>query len=312
MTGTGTRTLRGALPALAAFLAVVALGGAQAAVTKAYPETIPLPNGFQPEGIAIGGNTFYVGSIPTGAVYRGNLRTGGGSVLVPGEPGKAAIGLDLHRGRLYVAGGPTGEGYVYDARSGRQLATYRLTTGDTFVNDVVVTRTAAYFTDSVNQVLYRVPLAANGRPGPESGVQPIPLTGDIRYVAGFNANGIDATPNGKVLVLVQSNTGKLFAVTPAGATREIDLGGGSVPNGDGILLAGKTLYVVQNSDNKIARIALDPGFRSGRITGHLTDADFDVPTTIARHGSRLYAVNARFGTPPTPATRYDVVQLRTR
>ena len=293
-------------------LAAVALGGAQAAVQKAYPETIPLPNGFQPEGIAIGGNTFYVGSIPTGAIYRGSLRTGKGAVLVPAEAGKAAIGLDLDRGRLYVAGGPTGEAYVYDARTGRELARYVLTTGATFVNDVVVTRTAAWFTDSVNQVLYRVPLGQGGRPGPGSPVQPIPLTGDIQYATGFNANGIDATRNGKTLVLVQSNTGKLFTVTPAGVTREIDLGGGSVPNGDGILLDGRILYVVQNRDNTIAKVKLDPRLRSGRIVRHLTDPDLRVPTTIDDHGRRLYAVNARFGTPPTPTTDYDVVQLRKR
>jgi sugar lactone lactonase YvrE len=293
-------------------LAAVALGGAQAAVQKAYPETIPLPTGFQPEGIAIGGNAFYVGSIPTGAIYRGNLRTGKGAVLVPAEAGKAAIGLDLDRGRLYVAGGPTGEAYVYDARTGSELARYVLTTGATFVNDVVVTRTAAWFTDSVNQVLYRVPLGPAGRPGPSSAVQTIPLTGDIQYTTGFNANGIDATPNGKMLVLVQSNTGKLFTVTPAGVTRELDLGGGSVPNGDGILLDGRLLYVVQNRDNKIAKIVLDPRLRSGRIVGYLTDPDLRVPTTIDDHGRRLYAVNARFGTPPTPTTDYDVVQLRKR
>jgi hypothetical protein len=39
------------------------------------------------------------------------------------------------------------------------------------------------------------------------------------------------------------------------------------------------------------------------------DAAFRVPTTIARHGHDLYAVNARFGTPPTPATDYDVVSV---
>jgi hypothetical protein len=143
-------------------------------------------------------------------------------------------------------------------------------------------------------------------------VQPIPLTGDIQYTTGFNVNGIDATPNGKTLVLVQSNTGKLFTATPAGVTREIDLGGGSVPNGDGILLDGRVLYVVQNRDNKIAKIVLDPRLRSGRIVRYLTDPDFRVPTTIDDHGGRLYAVNARFGTPPTPTTDYDVVQLRKR
>ena len=303
--------MRRVLIVLAA-LAVAAAGGSQAASPRAFPDTIRLPDGFRPEGIAIAGNTFYVGSIPTGAIYRGNLRSGTGAVFVPGGAGKAAIGVEADRGRLFVAGGPTGKAFVYSARTGRELATYQLTTAATFVNDVVVTRTAAWFTDSVNQVLYRVALGRGGRLGDQSAVQTIPLTGDLVYTTGFNANGIDATRNGKVLVVVQSNTGKLFRVTPAGVTRELDLGGGSVPNGDGILLDGRRLYVVQNTDNKIARIAVDRSLRSGRILGFITDPDFDVPTTIDDHGRRLYAVNARFGTTPTPTTRYDVVQVRKR
>lgn len=293
-----------------AALAIAGVGASQAATQKGYPDTIRLPDGFQPEGISIVGNTFYVGSIPTGAIYRGNLRTGRGAVLAPGGEGKAAIGVEADRGRLFVAGGPTGKAFVYSARTGRELATYQLTTAATFVNDVVVTRSAAWFTDSVNQVLYRVALGRGGRLGGPSAVQTIPLTGEIEYTAGFNVNGIDATRNGKTLVLVQSNTGKLFTATPSGVTREIDLGGGSVPNGDGILLDGRRLFVVQNRDNKIARIAVDRKLRSGRILGYLTDPDFDVPSTIDDRGKRLYAVNARFGTPPTPTTRYDVVQVR--
>ena len=79
---------------------------ATAAVAQAtFPEEISLPNGFRPEGISIGnGSTFYVGSIPTGAIYRGDLRTGEGGVLVPGVGGRAAIGTKFDRGLLYVAG----------------------------------------------------------------------------------------------------------------------------------------------------------------------------------------------------------------
>ena len=80
---------------LLALVAAVAVGGSQAAVEQSFPEVIRLPDGFQPEGIAIKGTTFYVGSIPTGAVYRGNLRTGRGAVLVRPREGRAAIGLAL-------------------------------------------------------------------------------------------------------------------------------------------------------------------------------------------------------------------------
>jgi hypothetical protein len=99
-------------------------------------------------------------------------------------------------------------------------------------------------------------------------------------------------------------------VTPTGATTEIDLGGQSVQNGDGILLLGRTLYVVRNSNNEIAVVALGKGLATGTIARTITHPGFDVPTTIDRLGPRLYAVNARFGTTPTPTTEYTVVQLR--
>ena len=61
--------------------------------------------------------------------------------------------------------------------------------------------------------------------------------------------------------------------------------------------------------NKIAVVTLAKGFASGTIARTITDSDFDVPTTIDRHGKSLYAVNARFGTTPDPSTPYSVVQV---
>jgi sugar lactone lactonase YvrE len=288
--------------------AILALAGSGAA-QPAFPSTIALPKGFQPEGIATRGNTFYVGSIPTGAVFRGNLRTGSGSVLVTGRSGRAAIGIEVdNRNRIFVAGGPTGKAFVYNASTGADIATFTLTTSSTFVNDVVVTRNGAYFTDSQNQVLYRVPIGSGGRIG--TSPQRIPLTGDIKYVSGFNANGIDATPNGRTLVIVQSNTGKLFRVDPSsGTTREIRLGGATVTNGDGLLLDGRTLYVVRNQNNEVAVVALAANLASGRIVRRLTNSRLDVPTTIDELGRRLYAVNARFGTSSPASADYWVTQL---
>jgi len=292
------------LTLFAAWLAVAAtvLAAPLGAATR-FPERIALPRGFQPEGIAIGkGGTFWAGSIPTGAIYRGSVKTGTGTTINPGGPGRSSIGVELDHNRLVVAGGMTGKGFVYDARSGDLLATHVLTTEtDTFVNDAVVARGAAYFTDSRQPFLYRLG---------SGGVTAIPLTGDIRYVSGFNANGIDKTRNGKLLVIVQSNTGKLFRVDPrTGRTTEIVLSE-PVVNGDGILLDGRTLYVVQNRDNKVAVIRLDPRLGSGRVVTHITDPDFDFPTTIDDFGNRLYAVNARFTTPPTPMTDYSVAKFR--
>jgi outer membrane protein assembly factor BamB len=167
---------------LIALSAVVAMAASPTGVAADHErDRIPLPRGFFPEGISIGPDgTFYVGSIPTGAIFSGDVRTGRGSLLVEPVEGRAAIGLKVRRGRLFVAGGPTGQAYVYDADSGEELATYQLTEQTAFVNDVVVTRRAAWFTDSFNLVLYRVPLRRSGAPGDEEDVEAVALGGDIR------------------------------------------------------------------------------------------------------------------------------------
>jgi sugar lactone lactonase YvrE len=197
---------------------------------------------------------------------------------------------------------------VYNARTGALIRTYTFATSDTFINDVVVTRTAAVFTDSRKAVLYKVPIGAGGSIG--SSVQTLTLSGAFALASGFNLNGIDATPNGKTLIAVQSNTGKLFRIdSGTGASRQIDLGAESVPNGDGILLTGKTLYVVQNQLNRVAVIKLSANLAGGRVLTRLSDPDFAVPTTIDQHGRRLYAVNARFGITNPAAATFQVVQL---
>ena len=289
---------------------VLVLTTGVAAGAAAFPSTIALPRGFQPEGIAIRGNTFYVGSIPTGAIYRGNLRTGQGAVFIAGVSGRAAIGVEIdNRNRLFVAGGPTGNGYVYNARTGALIRDYEFTASTTtFINDVVVTNRGAYFTDSRSTSLYRIPIGSGGRLG--TSVQTISLSQPFQLQGMFNANGIDATPNGRWLVIVQSSTGKLFRVNPkTGATTEIALSAG-VPNGDGILLDGRTLYVVQNTLNQIAVVRVNAALSSGTIRARITDGRFAVPTTIDEHGRRLYAVNARFNSMSPSTTNYEVVQVR--
>src|SRR5439155_25047463 len=112
----------------------------------------------------------------------------------------------------------------------------------------------------------------------------------------FNLNGIDATANGKTLVAVQTVNGRLYRIDPAtGAARQISLGSESVPNGDGILLAGKTLYVVQNQQNTVAAISLSKDFGTGTVLTRLTDSEFSVPQKIDDLGRRLYDIHSGFG-----------------
>jgi sugar lactone lactonase YvrE len=269
-----------------------------------FPQTIPVPPGSEPEGVAAGrGATGYTSSRLNGGVYRFNARTGNGKVLVRGRKGRASYGMKLANGRLYVAGGPTGFLYVYDARTGKQVAAYDVK--GSFVNDVIVTPKAAYFTESQKPILYVLPLAG-GNPAV------LNLTGDWQQVPGqTNENGIAATPDGKTLILPNSNTGKVFTVDAAsGATTEVDLGGQTVTNADGIVLERRTLYVVRNQNNEIAVVRLDAGLRSGRIVRRIKDPDFETPTTLARIAGRLYAVNARFTVQkPTAKTKYQVVRV---
>ena len=292
-------------------LSFAAVGHASAAQ---FPESIPLPNGFQPEGIASGeGTTFYVGSIPTGAIYRGDIETGEGAILVPPQEGRHAIGLkfDSRTGLLYVAGGDTGFAYVYDAETGANVDEIQLTTLTSFINDVVITDDAVYFTNSFQPTIYRVPLVGKAQLPDEPMVEEIMLGGEYQFTEGaFNANGIAATPNGDRLIIVNSTEGALYNVDPStGFATRIDLGTGAVPNGDGLLLRGRTLYVVQNRLNQVAVIRLNSEFTAGSIATVITSPLFRVPTTIAGFGKTLYVVNARFGTPPTPDTDYDVVRV---
>src|SRR4051794_9148157 len=318
-TGTtgGVEMLRIRLLTIAVVAAAVAVafmpavGGAKKPPT--FPEVIQLPKGFQPEGIEVGkGTTFYVGSVASGAIYRGNLRTGKGAEFIPAAAGRRITGIefDQRKQRLFAAGHDTGSAYVFNVRNRALLRTYQLGTAPTFINDVVLTRKAAYFTDSQKAVIYKVPIGKMGRLGD---AQTIPLSGDYAHVAGaFNLNGIDATPNGKTLIAVQSTGGNLYRIDPkTGAATKVQLANNeSVPRGDGILLDGKTLYVVQNQDNQVAVIDLAKDLGSGTVRTRLTDSDFKVPTTIEEFGSRLYAVNARFGVSDPADADYDVVQLR--
>ncbi len=292
------------LVVLAATLAVPAAGAGQ------RPHVIELPAGFQPEGIVTSdADTFFVGSIPTGAIRRGDLRTGTTSDFVPAQEGRNAIGLALGDAMLFVAGGATGQAYVYDARSGEDVAAFQLATSQSFINDVVATSDAAYFTDSVNPVIYKLPIESRGEVGMPVA---LPLTGDLVYSSGFNANGIDAMPNGDTLVVVQSNEGELFTVDPeSGATDMIDLGGSTVVNGDGILLEPSgALWVLRNRNNLLVLVQLEPDLESGSVVGEFTDETFDVPTTLARAGDRVAIVNARFGTTDPQPADYWVTQIR--
>jgi hypothetical protein len=288
-------------------LLVLSLAVAPSVAAANFPARIDLPNGFQPEGITSGpGTTFYAGSIATGAIWKGDVRTGSGDYLVQSADGPAlGVEFEASAGRLWVAGGPSGQVRVYDAGSGELLGSWQFSAG--FLNDVVATPDAIYVTDSVIPQLIVIPLGPGGSLPGSGGGTTVPLSGDIAYQAGFNANGI-VSVRGQ-LIIVQSNTGKLFTVSPEGATSEIDLGGDNVINGDGLEALGSALFVVQNANNQIAVVRLEAGLESGQVANTLTNDGLDFPTTVAYAAGHLWVVNARFTTPPTPDTPYWVTRI---
>jgi sugar lactone lactonase YvrE len=302
------RLARVVLPLLV--LALVAAVAAPATASR-RPEVIVLPGATSAEGIAAGrGATFYAGDLFAGDIFRGNIRRGTAELFIDAPAGRMAVGMaaDLRHGLLFVAGGFTGQGYVYDLGTGATVASYQFATPPaTVINDVAVTRRGAWFTDSLQARLYFVPVSRAGVPGPS---HTLGLSGPAVDTSGeFNLNGIAATANGKTLIVAHSANGQLYTVDPMTGS-SATIGGVSVPNVDGIVLAGRRLWAVQNS-NQVTRIRLGRHLRSGVVEEVITSALFQTPATAARFGSLLAVVNAKFdtGIPPT-ADQYEIVLVK--
>ncbi|WP_374969737.1 hypothetical protein [Terrabacter sp. BE26] len=290
--------LAGALPV------VLGLSPAQA---HHRPDQIVLPGAHSAEGIAAGtGTTFYAGELFTGNIYRGDVRTRTASRFITAPKGRMALGLRLDRPHhlLFAAGGFTGQAYVYDSVTGAPVKAYQLTTGTSVINDVALTRKGAWFTDSAQAKLYFIPV---GRDGALGAVRTLQLHGPAAVLkTGFNNNGIQASADGDTLVVAHTNSAVLNTVDPV-TGRSATIKGVSVPNVDGILLRGRTLYAVQNLSNKVTQWRLSEHLSSGRLLETITSPKFEVPTTVARFGDDLAVVNAKFDTgfPPT-ASQYEV------
>jgi Cu-Zn family superoxide dismutase len=252
-----------------------------------------------PEGIAYqpSSGAYFVSSTTDGTIFRGTLREPAATVfLAPGGDGRtSATGLKVDsRGRLFVSGAGTGQMFVYDAASGALLGKVSNGLTPTFINDVAVTSAGdAYFTDSMNPILFKVAADANGQYTLESWLD---FTGTaLTYQTGFNLNGIAASEDGKYLIVIQSNTGKLFRIEIASkAVTEINLGGATFTNGDGILLNGNTLYISRNQQGLIVKLQLSDDLASGSVVSSTTDPLLAYPTTLAWADGRLLVVNSQF------------------
>ncbi len=296
------------LVVLAVVVAALTATATATAAAAHHDERIVLPGATSTEGIAKGvGSTFYAGDLFSGDIYRGDVQRGTAALFIDAPPGRMAVGMavDVRHGLLIVAGGFDGTAHVYDTDTGATVATYRFTDSPSMINDVAITRSGAWFTDSVQARLFFVPISPTGVLGAHRTLQ---LSGPAADTSGeFNNNGIQATPNGKTLIVAHSAQGALNTVDPTTGS-SATIAGVSVPFVDGILLKGGQLFAVQNFLNQIAEVRLSPDLTSGTVEKVVTSELFQVPTTVARFGDRLATVNAKFdtGIPPT-ADEYEVI-----
>ncbi len=195
------------------------------AMAVSRPSSIPLPDDFQPEGIAVGeGTTFYVGSLRDGDIYRGDLHTGDGEVWAD-VTGRVSVGMRVDEGRRLARRGRRSDrsrlGLRHRRRDDRRRPRAR-PARHTFSNDVAITRDALYFTDTFAPTIYKVPIGADGSFG---ATEPITVTGPAAATGGFGLNGIDSTHRGPLIVnhtalgilaLVDPDTGVSTAIPLSG------------------------------------------------------------------------------------------------
>lgn len=313
-----------AIVTVLALLVVGAPAGAINGHSAQFPAEIDLPEGFFPEGITIGrGTTFFVGSLADGSIFRGDLRTGQGEVLTDPAGPFATIGIDVDkRNRIWVSGGPTGTARVYDGRNGSLLETYELTAPfGSFINDVIVTKGGAWFTDSGTQNspdpdmfqfageprLFKVPFGPGGKLPDAGAIEE--LTVDIPDVVFPNLNGIETTPDGRGLIVAHSSLGALFAVNPSnGSAQQIDTGVEFV-SPDGLVRKGRILYVVEPGAAQVSAVRLDRRGTAGVVRSVIPVVGAESPTTADIFGRYLYVADARFFSMTGP---YKVFQVPRR
>ncbi len=300
------------LPAALIWMAAVALLMVAVPAAASRPAgVIVLPGAKSAEGIAAGrGATFFAGDLFGGDIFRGNFQRGTAELFIDVPEGRMALGMavDPARRLLFVAGGFTGQAYVYDTRTKATVATYQFGNPQTSViNDVAVTKRGAWFTDSKQAKLYFVPMT---RAGVSTQFRTLALSGPAADTSKeFDLNGIQATARGTTLIVAHSGNGKLYTVEPSTGGSDT-IAGVRVPTVDGIVLQGRRLWAVQTS-NRVTRVRLGPRLRSGVVERVITSDRFQVPSTATRYGRWLAVVNAKFdtGLPPT-ADRYEVVTVR--
>ncbi|NHA68866.1 hypothetical protein [Phycicoccus flavus] len=307
--------------ALAAVGAVALPESALARRAPRAPETVPLPDGIRPEGITSGpGTRYYVGSLADGRIVTGDLLAATSMLLLPGAEGRQLRGLfwDGRSNLVWAAGNVGAEAHVWAVDGSTGAVRYDVVVpGGGFLNDLVVTDTTVWVTDSRVDRLTAIAVGPDGMP---TGAAPtyLPLTGEWPGYDGSNlaANGIRELSDG-MLLLDHSSAGGLWAVDPGtGVTAAVPVSGGpGITGGDGIELDGNTAYVVRGSGQNevsVLRLTATADGWTARWRGRAEDETLDVPSTATLAGGWLWAVNARFGVADPGSASYWITRLPAR
>jgi sugar lactone lactonase YvrE len=289
---------------LATAALAVALAAAAPVAQDATIVQYPLPAEVTfPEGVAYDADAgvLYVGSAATGSIARLTVADSKATVLSAAgtlgsvEPFPGMLGMKIDgAGRLWVAGGRTGRITVVDARTGKtlkQLQTPAEPAG--LLNDVVVVGGSAYVTDTFRPTLWRVTTAA-GQVGELEAWLDFSGT-PLEYGEGANLNGIAATADGRSLIVVQMNKGLLFRIGLADkSVTPIDVKGEALATADGLVLDGRTLYVVRQGEQEIVTVSLAADLKSGQVVNRFKNPALAWPATAARVNDQLVVVNTQF------------------
>jgi Cu-Zn family superoxide dismutase len=283
-----------------------AQGRSKASAAKVFTLDPSTP-GNNPEGVAWDprSETFFVGTVGTGTIYRATLRDATLRPFItpsPADPADSAVGMKVSKGKLFVAGGSTGSIYVYRISTGALLARFETGPGG-FLNDLVVTgRGDVYVTDSFRPTLWHLtPAMVSSGSGTPSSINVGP---EITYTAGqFNLNGIVARRDGRELIVVNSFSKSLFRIDgPSTAARTITKIDAPALGGDGLLLDRGRLLVVTGSPAEVTVLKLSGHDSRARVEDVLRDPSLRGPSTIARARDRYLVVNADFATNTQPYT----------
>src|SRR5690606_30121794 len=215
-------------------------------------------------------------------------------------------------GRLWVAGGRGSGMGVLDASSGTMIKLFQTAGTGGVINDVAIAGNAAYVTDTTRPTLWRVPFGDDSVGDVEAWLsfEGTPIT----YGQGPGLNGIAATADGRSLIVVHMGSGALFRIDVADKrVTTIDIGGEALDTADGLVLDGRTLYVVRQGEQEIVTVALADDLASGTVVNRFRDPALLWPATAALAGDELLVVNTQFNKRGTndPALPFSIVGIPT-